>query len=291
MGALDLRPPAASAPHTPDWKTRALSVAIALLLLAGVGVAAVRTGSDSDRGVATAQDLQLIQSSSGTVEALEAIEMSMRFEIAGQETTMEGTASGTDGRFTVSVPGVDDFDLIQIGNRTYLPAHGRPGWAEFIGPAGMEAEAARAVAGQDPLDYLRSVSSTNEVEILGQDSVDGVEITRYRIEIALADALRSAEASFGDLGVSEAEIDAMLADASPMLVEIEIDDAGIPRRTFVTYDIQGIDFELESRIRPVEAVEPVGPPPAGEIVSSHPAADVTNLQQLIGSHIAQLAAG
>ena len=290
MSTLDLRPAGAPASGTPDWRTRALSVAIALLLLAGVGAAAARTGSTSGAS-ASADDLQLIQSSSRAVEGLDGVEMSMRFEIDGHETTMEGTGSGTDGRFTVSVPGVGEFDLIQIGNRTYLPAHGQAGWAEFVGPAGMEAEAASAVAGQDPLDYLRSISSADEIEVLGQDSVDGVEVTRYRIEVELADALRAAEANFGDLGVSESEIDAMLADASPMRLEIAIDGVGIPRRTLVTYDIQGIDFELESRFRPIEGVAPIGPPPAGEIVSSHPADDVAHLQQLIGSHMAQLATG
>lgn len=266
-------------------------MAIALLLLAGVGVAAVRTGSEAGTSVATAEDLQLIQSSSKTVEEIGAVEISMRFEIAGQETTMEGTGSGPDGRFTVSVPGIGDLELIQIGNRTYLPAHGQPGWAEFIGPAGVEAEAASAITGQDPLDYLRSISSADEIEVLGEDSIDGVEVTRYAVEVELADAFRAAEASFGDLGVSQSEIDAMLADASPMRLEIAIDDVGLPRRTLVTYEVQGIDFELESRFRPVEGAAPIAPPPAGEIVSSHPATDVAHLQQLIGSHMTQLAAG
>lgn len=291
VSALDLEPTIAPPSGRPEWTFRALSVAIALLLAAGLGVAVVRGGSEADPTAATAEDLQLIQSSAAAVDALDALEMSVQFEISGQTISMDGTGDATAGRFTVSVPGLDDFELIQVGDRVYLPAFGRPGWAEFVLPAGAAPEATSLIAGQDPLDNLRAIASRTQIEVVGEGSVDGVEVTRYRTEIALADALRAAEANLGNLGLPPAEVKAVLADASPMRVEVAIDEAGIPRRSRVTYEIQGVEFALETQVRPVEAVAPVGPPPANEIVESHSATDIAHLQQLIGLHMAQHAMG
>jgi hypothetical protein len=290
VSSLDLRPIVAPSSGGSGRRFAALTVAIVLLLVTGVGAAFVR-GADDSAPSATAEDLRLIQSSSAAVDALDALEMTVRFEVDDQTVTMAGTGNATAGRFTVSVPGLDDFELIQAGDRAYLPAFGRPGWTEFVLPPGATAEASTVIAGQDPLANLRAISSSSQIDIVGEGSVDGATVTRYRTEIALADALRAAESNLGNLGLPADEVRAVLADAPPMRVEVAIDEAGIPRRTRVAYEIQRMRFELEIHVRPVGTVDRVGPPPADEIVESHPATDTAHLQQLIGLHMAQHATG
>jgi hypothetical protein len=236
-------------------RTITLALAAPLLLIAAScaspsdeGAIEVRTGEAATQALRSAPDAV---TEAGTVS----IEMVMEMTVEGQDLEMLATgAMDTDaGTMSMEVdmgamlrdvaeetgesipPGFDDpMRIVADGTTMYmqmpfLGALGAPaGWVSVdLAEMGMaDALGAGAYDLRSTLETLRGTSG--EPDVVGTDEIRGVDTTHYRATVDLAEAMEaapeSARAAFEQLG------DAGDLDGMEMVIDIWIDDEGLPRR-------------------------------------------------------------
>ncbi|WP_059012842.1 hypothetical protein [Streptomyces specialis] len=123
-------------------------------------------------------------------------------------------------------------------------------------------------AGQDPAQQLALLLQSPEIEVVGEESLDGVEVTHYQGTISVEDAMeRNGSADFLTEEEREELIDVMEQQGIESYdIDVWVDDNDFPVRIHQTYDTSAGPVEYEVRYSDFGTDVEVAAPPAGSVV-------------------------
>lgn len=248
-----------SAPHAPRWIATQATV-LAMVLLAGL-VAALTLSAPTPAGPDT---LRLVGSASEAAAAAGSFRMEMDFSVKSSGFTMQlgGSAeidgSGREGRGEVELPGGDAIGFLAADGRAYYRLPEKVGAAQWVGfPLPTDDFGLM----QDPLDFLRLLSGSNEIVDMGEEQVRGVDARRYRTEVDLAALVELVQQPGGSaVSGQAAQLD---GDAH---ADVWLSDDGLPRRIRTEFTMQGITAVCSFDLFDYGTDVDVAPPPAGEVL-------------------------
>lgn len=250
----------------------------------------------TDDGGGDADPVALLSAAPDAVREAGSARMSMTMSFAGEGFNVEMAGTGVvdfetgAGTFEMNVLG-QTIEMRTDGETVWMhlpdPIPGSPITAPWIAvPADQLQSSPQAGAGIDSatgmLDALRGIGG--DVEEVGGDVIDGVEVTHYHVVVDLRDAIAAAPE------VSRARAEAALQQfsqlgATEMPIDVWITDGGLPIRQIMRWAPEGVagvpdGFEMEMRVdlsdfgTPVE----VEAPPADQVQTIDP----MQLQQIFG---------
>lgn len=184
----------------------------------------------------------------------------LTIDVAG---TAEMVAATGAGRGELEVPGGTTLRFLSTGERGFfeLPEgssmrSGGKTWVSFPLPAGG------AGLTEDPLDLLRLLTADGEVQDLGGEEVNGVDVRHYRAEL---DA--GAMADLADLQSENPLIGNQLRqlDGTGRL-DLWLDDEDLPRRMRVEVEARDLTVVFAFELSDYGLDVDVMPPPAAEVI-------------------------
>jgi hypothetical protein len=252
--------------HTQRLALRVQAVSIALVFLAACAVAVLGNGSGTTGvPVAGGQVLRLVQRAPLALENAASVEMNLKLEVSGGGQSNTGHVRGRFdpesgvGTATVDVPSGDDVTVIQSGQTLYAPIradqvliYGGSHWVAFrIG--GKTPPMSTTATGQG---YLQLLAGANgEVLSYGDEDIDGVDTTHYKVTIDVAEALRATPArlrtttpeELSASGVDELPLDVWL-DADGGLRRMQMKLAAQGTTVSITIDMTPSDQSIAVKI-------------------------------------------
>ncbi|HUF31800.1 MAG TPA: hypothetical protein VMN58_01175 [Acidimicrobiales bacterium] len=260
IGAIELEPVAGTGgdagAHHVIWMLGSW-VAIVVLVAVGVlAVGAVEAPEDRATAVETITDLGGLRSAiPGTSESSRPFRMTMEMDI-------ESEGDGLSGSFGMSMDMRSDgqrsaIELSMLGRTTsmlastdiiYLPTVGGEGWVAYRMPD-VDTAATSMFRGADPLAMLNAMSSRHPVELVGHETIDGIDATHYRVRNDVSGLLKDTVSSESQLEA----IERLGFGALPtMTVDAWIDADGMMRRMDMGIDAAGSTLTMVMRIYDVE---------------------------------------
>ena len=245
---------------------------VLVVLVAGVvGAVTVRPPTDDV--------LRTVSAASASATAAGTFRSTFTFDVEGSglnvssrgEMFVDTVRKVQTGSF--SAPGIGRLEFVQIGDTAYLKvpkgraAPGGQHWYGLTSPGG-----AAAVGSQDPLAFLRALSGSDEVSSAGSETVNGVETTRYEVDLDVQ-ALADASAKNGGTALPPGAVDA-IEDAT---AEVWIDDAGLPRRMRMAMSAQNLDFRFAFEFLDYGGVVTATAPPASDVLMVSSPSQLTGL--------------
>ena len=244
-------------------------IAAQLVVTLGVLASGV-VGAGVLRGRTDGTDvLSLVQAASTTAEKATSYRatISMHMQLGGNEVNVTGEvlsdlAAHRQGGF-IEVPGLGRMSVVQIGSRAYfqLP-NGRADqtghhWLAVTAPAG---EAQAAVGGQDPAAYFRMLAEPEDVQTVGEDSVNGTRATHYRVK---PDPERLAAAAGKVLGTT---LPAGSVDQLRNLhIDVWLDDDNRVRRMQLQLEQDNVAMRMTMNLLDFDQPVTVTEPPANDV--------------------------
>lgn len=232
-------------------------VVILAVLAAGVAGAALRGGAQ-DKDV-----LSVVQAASTTAAAQRTMRASyeMRIQGAGLDVRSTGEivtdqARGlSSGRFTA--PGLGELEIRSIGGVGYMRLP--DGRADAKGNHWISYRAFQPGAvtgGQDPMTMLKLLGDPTKVDDAGEQDVNGVKASHYRVFIDPARLAAELAKSGLNFGIPPGTIEQM----KEPVVDLWVDDANLPRRMTMSVRIQQVKatfrFDFFDFGKPVEVTAP-----------------------------------
>jgi hypothetical protein len=236
-----------------------VAVAATLLLLSACSAGSDPAPSASVAGAGgTSADAAAITSAVDAMQAQQTVKMDVAFEFqgltksaadaigrSGSETDLSGQAvvdtAADRAEITMTAPIIGEIEVIRDGSMVYLKAPSINSfvgtgkrWVKFDAQTAGDSGYLGSVGGQnDPtviFQALRGVGS--DVEVVGAETIDGVQTTHYRgtidpqkaVEMVPSDQQKQVSESLGQLG----------AEAVP--VDVWVDDQGLVRRVRYSLD-------------------------------------------------------
>lgn len=265
-----------------------LPLLAAAVLLALIGVITAATGGDDDLG----DPLGRLQAAPSVMRDTGSARMTMSMAMDMGSMSMDVDAEGLvdfvtgAGTFSMDLMG-QTMEMRTDGETMWmrLPAIARPTaateWIEMPMAAVPGAQASQPMPGIGSDSYFDALLGvTGEVEDLGREEVNGVETTRYRFTVDLAEALERVDAE--DRDEMEAAF-AQAGDVTEMPVEAWLSDDGVPIRQVMTFaaDQAGTAMTMRMQIDLSDfGVEvDVQPPPAEDVTRFD---DPAELEQMFG---------
>ncbi|MDT7573418.1 MAG: hypothetical protein QOE05_3592 [Actinomycetota bacterium] len=260
---LDLQPFTLDGPSEPPrrrWSPMLLTqlVVILAVLVAGVTGAALRGHDDDGKDV-----LSIVKAASATAAAQKTMRATYEFRLSGSglDVTSTGSMVSDNARRlatgTITAPGLGEIDLRSVAGVSYLQLpNGRADasghhWVSF-----RSLQPGTAVGGQDPMAFLNLVGDPEKVEDLGEQKVNGVQTTHYRVHIDPARLSEGMAKSGANITVPPGTFEQMKDAAA----ELWIDDDNLPRRMSMSMGIQQVKgtfrFDFFDYGKPVEVTAP-----------------------------------
>ncbi|MDT0346068.1 hypothetical protein [Streptomyces litchfieldiae] len=189
----------------------------------------------------------------------------------------DGLAAAPGMPAEVSVRWVDDVMYMDMGEDFAAEFEGR-NWMAMDLMALAQETGDEAVAdamsfgldsaNQDPAQQLALLLESPEIELVGEETLDGVEVSHYRGTISTEDALENG----GGAGLLTEEERRRLADAmgeqgiESYHLDVWVDENDLPVRINQSYDTDSGPVEYEVRYSDFGADVTVEAPPAGSVL-------------------------
>jgi hypothetical protein len=230
---------------------------ILAVLLSGVAGAAWR-GHDDSKDV-----LSVVQAASTTAAAQKTMRATMEFRIsgAGIDVTSRGDMVADVARQlmsgTFTAPGLGSVESRSIGGVSYTRLPG--GRADAKGHHWVSYRALKAgapVGGQDPMAFLKLVGDPQKVDNVGDEDVNGVTATHYRVHMDPAKLGAAVAKSGANITVPPGTFE-QVKDAT---ADLWIDDNNLPRRMSMAMGIQQVKasfrFDFFDYGKPIDVTAP-----------------------------------
>ena len=277
----------APGPRAQDWRIRVLSIATAVVFLAGV-VAAFAVGTDDGgrlTSAASAEDAAIVGLAGQRLDEVSSYRMEMRFGLGDASATMQmELASQTLGRMTLELPG-EEIEAFFEGQRIFAPAaRGSSGWILFESAQELDSEQAAGLVGSDALSYLKALAGDEDIEVLGTEEVRDVEATHYRAQTTFERLNAQTPEELRDPEL-EAIIDQLPESVS---LDLWISADGLPRRMDLEYQVQDSTFRVQIELfdfgAPIEVVLPA----PESVIETRTSASFVELRRSLGLHLVAL---
>jgi hypothetical protein len=248
--------------HTQRLALRVQAVSIAIVFIAASVVAVLGNGSGTTGvPVAGGQVLRLVQRAPLALEDAASVEMNLTLELSSEGQSNTGHVHGRFdpetgiGQATIEVPSGDDVTVTQSGSTLYAPIHedqvliyGGSHWVA-LRLAGNRPPVSTTATGQS---YLQLLAGANgQVLSYGDEDIDGVDTTHYKVTINVADALRSTPARLRT--TTPEELTAFGIDELPL--DVWLDEDGQLRRMQLKLSAQGTTVSITIDMTPSD--EPI----------------------------------
>lgn len=232
-------------------------VVILAVLVAGVTGAALR------RPAGEKDVLSVVQAASTTAAAQKTMRASyeMRIQGAGLDVRSTGEMVTDQARRlssgTVNAPGMGEIEVRSVDGVGYMRLpNGRVDakgnhWVSY-----RAFQPGATVGGQDPMTMLKLVGDPQKVDDAGEQDVNGVMTSRYRVFIDPA----RLSAELGKSGLNFGVPPGTLEQMKELVVDLWVDEANLPRRMTMSLAIQQVTatfrFDFFDYGKPVEVTAP-----------------------------------
>jgi hypothetical protein len=166
-------------------------------------------------------------------------------------------------------PGAGAIEARLVDGVMYMNLGGLLGAAPGL-PAGVEwmrldlndfGEFSGQAATENPADVLQGLRDAGTVELVGEESVDGVPTRHYRAQVDTDEALDNVSDELRD---SAAEVRDQLPATIPL--DVWIDDDGLPRRFRMQFEAAGVSADMEFEFSDFGKDVDLSAPPEDETV-------------------------